>query len=271
MREVPASLYGFMYRVLERYGLKPAEAVRGLPLEAVNPARLGERVDWDDLARFLNRCTEGLSLTEQEALGELYPLENRFMHVGAQVVGSPRVFYRLLGYATRAGMPHLRTTWGTEPDGRIMFDVRLPEHHTPSPVFFVATVGEFRCLTELFGLGSSEVEADVGPWHGCYLIRLPEGADDPTFRGRVAEPLVDGIATLLRWILTQDAPDGEPVDARRLRREHGMTWIEAHVALHLARGDGIATVAAALGMSPEAVQEHVRRLEAKLSGPRFHV
>jgi hypothetical protein len=268
MREVPASLFGFMCRVLERYGLETRSAFRGLALAEVDPSRFGERVDWDELAMFLNRCTEGLDPEAQEAMGELYPIENRYMHFAAQAVRSPRVFYRLLEYVTQAAMPHMTVRSGTLDDGRIQFELSLPEHFVPCPVFFASTAGEFRTLTELFGRGRSHVEADVGPWHGRYRIQLPaaDDADTPFEASQTRkDQVLEGLGRLFRWIVSQDVPSGE-VDAARLRREQGLSWLEAHVVLQVARGESIARTAANLGLPSDVVQRQVRRLEQKVAG-----
>jgi hypothetical protein len=267
MREVPAALFGFICRVFQRYGLDTRASLEGLRLERVDPNRFGERVDWDELAQFLNRCAQPLDEAQQEALGELYPFENRYMQLGAQVLRSPRLLYRVLGYVTQAALPHMRVECGFVEDGRVRFEVRLPEHHTPCPVFFTATAGEFRTVTELFGSGRSEVEADVGPWHGRYLIRLPR--EDAVLEGASAggggagEQVLARVERVFAWIVSQDVPSGD-VDAARLRREQGLSWLEAHVALQLARGEGVARAAANLGIPVALVERHFERLEGKL-------
>jgi hypothetical protein len=267
MREVPAALFGFICRVFQRYGLDTRGSLEGLRLEGVDPTRFGERVDWDELAQFLNRCAQPLDPAQQEALGELYPFEHRYMQFGAQVLRSPRLLYRGLGYVTQAAVPHMRVGCRFLEDGRVLFEMHLPETYTPCPVFFRGTAGEYRTLTQLFGLGRSEVEADVGPWHGRYFIRLPndDTAMEAGFGGLLGagDRMLARLERLFHWLLSQDVPSGE-TDAARLRSEQGLSWMEAHVALQLARGEGMGRAAANLGIPVAAVAQHLERLEDRL-------
>jgi DNA-binding CsgD family transcriptional regulator len=266
MREVPAAIFGFTCRALARYGVDTAEHMRGLRLAEVDPERIGERVDWDELAEFWNRATRGLTNEEQEALGELYPLEDKYLHIAARTVPTPRLLMHLIGHVTRASMRHMDVGVWDERDGAVRFEMAVPSGYLPCTPFFRSITGEWRGILALLGGSGSAVEAEVGPWRGSYRVVLPPSAPPSGALSRagawLAEQLGRELASMVAWILSQDASD-EALDVEHLRRSHGLTWAEAHVAVRLARGEPIEQVAGALGLSDEAVRGHLQELRRK--------
>jgi hypothetical protein len=266
MREVPAAVFGFTCRALARYGVNPADHMRGLRLAEVSPERIGERVDWDELAEFWNRATRGLTNEEQEALGELYPLEDKYLHIAARTVPTPRLLMHLIGHVTRASMRHMDVGVWDERDGAVRFEMAVPSSYLPCTPFFRSITGEWRGILALLGGSGSAVEAEVGPWRGSYRVVLPPTAPPSGALSRagawLAEQLGRELASMVAWILSQDASD-EALDVVQLRRRHGLTWAEAHVAVRLARGEPIEQVAGSLGLSDEAVRGHLQELRRK--------
>jgi hypothetical protein len=57
MREVPVLLFRSMRRMLERYGIQTAPCLEELALARVPAWAIGGRVDRDELAIFLERCS----------------------------------------------------------------------------------------------------------------------------------------------------------------------------------------------------------------------
>src|SRR5690606_4832868 len=106
----------------------------------------------------------------------------------------------------------------------------LPRTHRGSSVFFRATVGECRTITEMLGLGVSQVEADVGPWHGRYWIGFPSAVPEDELGAASRRLLGDRqwkLPTLIAWLFghAQEAQADEVCD--RLQRVHGLSAIEA--------------------------------------------
>lgn len=263
MREVPALLFGFMRRTLDRYGVDTALLIEGSSLERVDVSKLGERVDWDELARFLNRCAEGLSAEEQERVGELYPVENRHFHAFVRAAVSPRILYRLAWKAAKPAYPHMELDCWSVPGG-VRVSMEMPPRYRGCPLFFRATVGECRTLPELLGLGPAEVEADVGSHHGRYLVRLPTSSsllDDLEAVGRrVVEQTGWDLASLAGWLVAQERP-------WNANQAKGLGPLEARAALRLGQGASLAEIAAELGLSEPETRRCLEQARVSLDVP----
>lgn len=171
MREVPAKLFGFMREMSRRAGADVDRAQAGLALRAVDVDAPGERMDWDEVAIFLERAHGHLPPDRMEAIGETYVQTHVWQQLMARVIGSPRLICEVcFGPLTQAAFPHMRVV--LEPtDAGVRWELTLPDRFAPSPFFFRATAGEARALTTLVGRPPAHVEADVGPRHGRYRSR----------------------------------------------------------------------------------------------------
>ncbi|MFW5925287.1 MAG: helix-turn-helix transcriptional regulator [Myxococcota bacterium] len=263
MREVPALLFGFMCRTLDRYGVDTATLLHGSPLERVDVGRLGERVDWDELARFLNRCAEGLCVEEQERVGELYPIENRYLHALVRAGVSPRVLYWIAWKAAKPAYPHMDLDCRYVPGG-VRVSMEMPPRYRGCPLFFRATVGECRTLTELLGLGPADVEADVGSHHGHYLVRIPTSSslkDDLEAAGRrLVQQTGWDLVSLVGWLLAQERPWNAD-------QANGLGPLEARAVLLLGQGASLAEIAAELALSVPETRRRLERARMKLDVP----
>lgn len=264
MREVPAVLFGFMRATFERAGVDVAACLDGLPLAQIEPS-LGQRVDWNDLAEFLNRCARGMSDEEQERLGESYVSDNRYLLLILRALHAPRLVHSVAWRASRPAFPHMDIGYTELADGRLRIHMQLPDRFAACPVFFRGTVGECRAITERLGLGPSQVEADVGPRHGTYLVRLPphESRIDSAIREAqdVGEGLASHLSALYHFFLGHD--DAGPLEIDDLRREHGLTRAEARVAVRLAEGATVMEIADELAIQVDTVRTHLKRTYAK--------
>ncbi|MFW6049846.1 MAG: helix-turn-helix transcriptional regulator [Myxococcota bacterium] len=271
MREVPAPLFGFIRESFERHGIETEPHLRDLKLAHVDTSRLGERVDWDELALFMNRCGEGLTDEEQERLGERYAHANRFLSLLMRVTLSPRLYHHVLWrLVTPHAYPHIDVGCRDVPDGRVLISLVLPEQHRPCPIFFRGTTGELRRCTELLGHPPSEVEADVGPYHGHYLVTLPERESIvealKDAGGRVAEQVGPELGRLMVLIARSDT--GGAVSVQDLQRAHGLTRAEARVAVRIGEGKAVPDIAEELGISVQTVRTHLKRAYAKTGARR---
>ncbi|MFW5925286.1 MAG: helix-turn-helix transcriptional regulator [Myxococcota bacterium] len=263
MREVPAIVYALMRQTFERHGVETSPHLAGLTLATVAP-RLGERVDWDELAVFMNRCAEELTEREQEALGERYLTLNRYVGLLVRVTVSPRLFLRLWWSLGQACFPHMDVGMRQLSDGRVHMWAVLPAGYRACPLYFRATAGEARTVTRLLGLGESEVEADLGPRHGHYYLTLPEapGTEPPEREAREANAL----ARMLAFMVGADEPP--PLGERDLQERWKLTPMEARVALGVGRGYSVRKIAAGLGIGVETVRTHLKRVYAKTGARR---
>lgn len=182
MREVPVLLFRSMRRMLERYGLRTAPHLEGLSLAKVPAWAIGGRVDWDELAVFLERCVGHLDPADQERVGELYPFENYYLQFLVRSTVSPRLLHRIGWASTKPAFPHMDIGVEELTDHHVVVHMELPRTYRGCAFFFRGTVGECRTMTEVLGLGPSEVDADVGPWHGRYAIRFPGAVPEDDLR-----------------------------------------------------------------------------------------
>ncbi len=262
MSEVPVMLFNAMRRTLERYGVATAEHVHGLSLAGVPPDAFGGRVPWDELALFLNRACEGLSPEEQERIGELYPIENRWVHFILRTALSPTLMHRILWSSTPHAFPHLDVSVDEHSSAHVVARMTMARHHRGCEVFFRATAGECRTVTELFGLGPSVVEADVSAWHGVYRVRFPEAAaaaDD--LRAASARLVADGrwqLPALVGWLFGFERGDVRAL-LERLQNGRGLAPEEARIVVRLGQGAPRRVIAAELGWSVARLDAHLAR------------
>jgi DNA-binding CsgD family transcriptional regulator len=270
--EVPARIYGFLRAMVERHGRDVDAALEGLSLRTVDPASK-TRVDWDDVATFMNRAYAGLSIEELERAGEDYIHTNAWIQMSVAFFATPRLLYFAIADMTRTLriFPHLRQT--VEPhETHLHLEYHLPPQFVPCPFFFRGSIGEYRQMNTLFGKPPARVEADVGPYHGIYDIFYtdpPQPLDRMVAFGR---SIYEGAAAEFRRLL--DVATGAPPPASPtfpvapetvlgLQRKFGLTLAEARVAVRLAGGLRVVDIARELGSSPGTVRCHLKAAYAK--------
>jgi hypothetical protein len=268
MREVPIVLFKSMRRAFERYGIRTGGCLEGLSLAKVPAWAIAGRVDWDELAIFLERCAEGLGPDEQERIGELYPFENHFLQFIVRNTVSPRLLHRIVWESTKPAFPHMRVSIEELTDHHVVTHIELPRSYRGSPFFFRGTVGEFRTMTELLGLGPSQVEADVGPWHGRYVARFPEALPEEDLGVASRRLLADrqwALPTLVGWLFghERDAHAEDVLD--RLQRVRGLSAVEATAVVRLGTGVSVPEIAHELGLGVAALEELLRTERERLS------
>lgn len=267
MREVPVLLFRAMRRTFERYGVDTTPHLRGLSLATVPAWAIGGRVDWDELATFLERCAEPFSAEEQERIGELYPLENHFLQFIVRSVLSPQMFHRLVWRNTKPAFPHLEIRLDELSDRHAVLHLELPRRYRGSTVFFRGTIGECRTMTELLGLGPSEVEADASPWHGHYVIRFPGDPEQDDLREASRRLLRDRqwrLPTLIGWLFGHESGRGEAM-RERLERAHGLSAVEATIIVRLGEGASVPEIAHELGIGRSELEALLGREHDRLS------
>lgn len=263
MREVPSLLYAYMSELLEGGGRDTRAALAGLPLAAVRP-RIGVRVDWDPLAIFLNRATDGLPDDELESLGEGYVRVNRYLGALLSAVKRPTVFYRILWLASRHAFPHMSFRVEAPRPSELGLTMTLPRSFEGCRFFFRGTIGELRALPRLLRLPDAIVEADVGTHEGHYRVLL--SAPERTWSESRGEDFHD---LLVEDVLSAIPPlgdvDGAPVSVvYALQQRHGLTRAEARVAVRLADGMALREIARDLHVTIETVRTHLKRAYGKL-------
>lgn len=272
MREVPAKLFGFMREMSRRSGADVDGAQEGLALRRANVDAPGERVDWDEVALFLERAHGHQTDEEIETVGETYVQTHLWQQLVARVLGTPRLVYEVCyGPLCRLSFPHMDIAAESHATG-VRIEVRLPESYVASRVFFRGTLGEVRFLTTLLGLPPAYVEADIGPRHAVYDVRL----DEPPMAldravgvaRRASDRLAEEAIGLMRRAVSagMDEDEGE-VTVLELQRRLGLTHTEARVTARLAAGRSVKEIADALGIRVSTVRSHLKSAFAK-SGTR---
>lgn len=266
MREVPAKLFGFMREMSRRAGADIEAAQAGLALRHVNVDIPGERVDWDDVARFLERAHGHMSQEELERLGATYVDTHLWQQVLARVLGTPRLLCQMAcGPLAQAAFPHIQFEVESHPT-RLRFELRLPERYEPSRVFFAATAGELRALPAQVGRPPARVDSDVGPRHGFYDVHFDEPPmmlDRAVAAAGHAYDLV--AAETIRLMDRAVRGDNRAADPTvlELQREIGLTHMEARVTARLAAGLSPQEIARALGIRVSTVRSHLKAAYAK--------
>jgi DNA-binding CsgD family transcriptional regulator len=265
--EVPAKLFGFMREMSRRVGADIAAAQAGLALRDIDTDATGVRVDWDDIARFLERAHGHQPPDEIERIGEMYVQTHVWQQLIARVIGTPRLMYEIcMGQLGRASFPHLDISVESNATGA-RIELSLPERYEPCSVFFRATTGELRVMTTLVGRPPARVDADVGPRHGVYDIALDEPPMTLDRVVRAAAKSYDLVATeavhLMRLAISPERAHDEPASVLELQRRLGLTHMEARVTARLATGLSVKEIADALGIRVSTVRTHLKSAYAK--------
>lgn len=267
MREVPSMLFGYMREMIEQAGLDARGALEGLNLARRRP-RFGTRVDWDEVATFLNRATAGLSDDEMDAVGETYVRVNRYISALLHVVTRPTVMYRLGWLTSRHAFPHIAFTVEQRKGSDLTLTMTLPPEFQGSRFFFRGTVGELRAIPRLLRLPDAEVDADVSTHHGTYRVRLTAPERSWMQRGEDGdeELLVEDLLGLLPP--QREAAGVSPGVMQALQERHGLTRAEARVALRLAEGLSVPAIARDLNVTVETIRTHLKRTYGKTGARR---
>ncbi|HUQ03798.1 MAG TPA: LuxR C-terminal-related transcriptional regulator [Kofleriaceae bacterium] len=267
--EVPAKLFGFMREVSRRAGSDVDAAQAGLALRDVDVDASGARVDWDDVARFLERAHGRQTVEQIERVGEMYVQTHVWQQIIARVVGTPRLMYELcMGPLCRAAFPHLDVSVHSSTAG-VHVEFVLPRRYEPSLVFFRSTVGEVRMMTTIIGRPQARVVADVGERHGVYDIELDEPPTTLDRAVRATARSYDAVATeavrLMQLAVSARPPNDEPPNVVDLQRRFGLTRMEARVTARLATGLSVKDIGAALDIRVSTVRTHLKSAYAKTS------
>lgn len=264
MREVPSLLFGYMRELLADAGRDVDAALEGLSLQHVRP-RLGYRVDWNELATFLNRATTGLSDEEMEAIGQGYVRVNRYLSAAFSLVTRPKAWYRLVWLASRHAFPHVHLQIDAEDEDELTLTMTLPGSYVGCPFFFSGTVGELKAMPRLLRLPDAVVSAEVTSHSGIYRVGL--GASERSWVEQRPAPsdqrLVEDLLGVLPPEPHDDAGESQSL-VYALQQRHGLTRAEARVAVRLAEGLSVADIARALHVSVETVRTHLKRAYGKL-------
>ena len=265
--EVPAKLFGFMRETSRRLGADVEAAQAGLAVRDIDVDEKGRRVDWDDVARFLERAHGHEPVERVEHLGEMYAQMHVWQQIVARVVATPRLMYELcMGPLARASFPHFDISVESNATG-VRVEILLPDRYEASPVFFRATLGEVRVMTTLLGRPPARVAADVGLRHGVYEIELdePPATLDRALHAaaRTYDYVVSETVRLMQLVVSADRVEEESNHVLELQRRLRLTRMEARVSARLAEGLSVNEIAGALGVRISTVRTHLKSAYAK--------
>lgn len=180
--EVSGLIIRMLLEGCRRRGIDPRPLVEGLPF-ARDPGR--ERYAWDDFAVFDERVAEAVGGPWRLAafLRDEVALDRRLQAIAGLFV-SPRLLFLFLPDRMASRMFwNLGTRVEELPDGRIRWEIRLPDRYRTSPAFFVGSVGTCEGLPRLVGHPRAQVDAELSERHAVYTIRPPASR---TIGGRIA-------------------------------------------------------------------------------------
>lgn len=136
-----------------------------------------DRFGWDELCVLYDRlavAAEGrMTLEECGRRGIEAPKFGATLGVLATIT-SPRLLY-VLGdrFGLSRTFSHLVVHHEVLPSGQIRIDVRIPETHQHSDVFFRITAGILEALPKLLALPAAKVVLTLEERHGIFLVRPP--------------------------------------------------------------------------------------------------
>ncbi|MCG5051430.1 MAG: LuxR C-terminal-related transcriptional regulator [Myxococcales bacterium] len=268
-REVPAKVFEFLRELGVYQGRDVEGALRGLSLRHVDTNVAGARVDWNDLAVFMNRMFDGLSVQEMEKAGEDYVRVNAWIQMALAFFGTPRLLYFGVAEMTKAlgFFPHMRTDVELQ-EASLHIEFHLPETFEPCPFFFHGTTGEYRQMNTLFGKPQAHVEAHTTGRSGIYEIFF---TDAPTALDRIFKTGInayDGVAGEFRRLLlaatgTSASSAEASLNVIQMQKSHGLTLAEARVASRLAKGRSVPEIGLDLKISTGTVRSHLKASYAK--------
>lgn len=147
-------------------------------------------------------------------------------------------------------------------DGRWVFKGRLPPRLRPCLTWFAVSAGAMETLPHRIGLPDAEVEADYGPAHGTYVLRLPESR-------AVTRRLRRNVASGWRWIdelFTERRAEQRARQAARLEA-HGLRWnltpLQRLVLEQLVQGLPDREIARGLGCAEATVRAEVTEIHLR--------
>jgi DNA-binding CsgD family transcriptional regulator len=251
-------------------GVPVAQVVKDLP----TLPRLGEvkSVPWEEVATFFNRTDDFLSKEEQIQIGERYVENNPLFAMGAQALGSCRRMHELGLKLAPFSFPFLGVEDSRLPDGRNHTRAVLPGELTGSPAYFRGFLGQTRALPRLLNLPDAECEWEISSHEASYKIRWPE-APRRDISERVLKIATEGITQLMAHFLgfenSSTSSGREEFPRARLAQERfGLTPSEARVACALSDGKSTAEIAAELGVKPDTVRTHLKKIYGKTGTAR---
>ncbi len=165
-----------------RRGIDPRQLVEGLPI----PLAPGlERYGWDDFPVLDERVAAAMGGPWKLAafLREEVGLDPRLRAIASLFVSPRLLFLYLPERMTTRMFWNVGTRVEELPDGRIRYEIRVPDRYRPSPEFFIGTVGTSEGFPLLVGHPPAHVDAEVSGRHAVYLIRPPASR---TLGGRIA-------------------------------------------------------------------------------------
>ncbi len=177
MAEVSCSVCVQLASLLGARGIALEPLLAGFPFDASDLREPRRRIAWDDFARLLERVSRALGgPRELETLALQYVRTRRpgVERVMAAAIGHARPLYLLgaqwvgpnLFLSTRAKLDDL-------PDGRIRQTIEILTPFRDSPEFFHLMRGALRVLPEELGQARADVELELAPRRGTFLIRPP--------------------------------------------------------------------------------------------------
>jgi hypothetical protein len=125
MREVSSVMWNYIRLMMERAGIHTAPHLEGSSLAHVRPSPW-RRVDWYEVATFMNRCETVMSEELKDTFGEHFVAENTLMQATARVIMPPRIFHKLCARICQHSYNHMKVGVEDLPDGRVRWTIQQP-------------------------------------------------------------------------------------------------------------------------------------------------
>ena len=260
MGSISGRVVGLMRDGASRLALDWRAAERGLSFEGqVTDAQ--EWLPWNEMVRFAERLTAGMSGAEVEELGMAIARSNTLLHLAYRAFPSPRSTLRVFWSASEAISDVL--AWSAQPHGdHLRLAIELQEGPLPSEPFFRTLMGQLRASPELSG-GPPPAEPRVLALDGRGLwvdIFAPPSAIDRALES--GQRQLDRMgAEFLSMARARFRPGGNTLpDVPTIQRSLGLTETQARIARQLADGSDLPAIADQLGVSLSTVRTHLRSI-----------
>jgi DNA-binding CsgD family transcriptional regulator len=260
-----------------RAGLPTERLLEGLSFDAARLRRM-RRVPWDDYATICERIEElagGGDALEKLLENEYHQVFPELRAVAGAVV-SPKALTRFIAdVVTPLMIPTNDSRIDDLGHDRLRIAVSLRTGARPCLSYFRGATGAIRGIPRHLDLPPAEIlDADIGPEHGVWELRLPESATLVKRAGRAVNALHRVVVRLvlgshddgtLIGAVVGDIGPADPTE-RRLS-DVGAAWEltprQAEVLRYLVKGNANKEIARSLDCAENTVELHVTQLLRK--------
>ncbi len=228
MNEVMGRAVAALVDNLRAVGVPAEGPLAQLPVTEAELRQPACRIDWDDFVNFVEAGESAMG--GPEALAGAFTRAQPRLFSGVlplfRFMVSARELYRLAHKFLRMAYPHLTILESDSDEGRLTVTIEIPQPHRPCQAFLNCCAGGMRSVPEILGLPHVDVDAQLAPRRGVFIITLGESQT-------VAARLRRGSVSLLAKATMAEVEASWTETRRRLAELEEKNQVLAAAALRL--------------------------------------